>query len=363
LKILRVATFPSLEKRTVGLHAAKLCDIESIKTIFLTSKELSGRPKIKGNFSLVEFGKPLEVRSEKQKIYTEFFFILRRIFGLLKFSLYGVWLVLKHKVDIIHIHSPMYILIAIFGFLMNKKIYITFHGSEFSRVGRNFQGIKKAWWYKLSSKIFTKVFSLSDHYIPILSEIHGKNKVISVHNGIDHSIYKNKNLIRKKQIIAVGSFKEQKGFRYLIEAFSNLKKDNNFKEYILNIIGEGRLRTELTNQIDTLNMSNCIFLPGYKNQEELVNLYNESEVFVLSSLSEGFPKVLLEAIACGCKIVSTDIDSVQKVLKNKKLARVGNLDDLTNILSECILNKNQTNIDLSDFTWESLRQIYYREYI
>ena len=155
----------------------------------------------------------------------------------------------------------MYIIIAIVGFFANKKIYITFHGADLHR-------IKKSWWYKLSARIFTKVFALSPIFISTLSKIHGKEKVILVHNGVNQNIYKNQNIARKKQIIAVAEFKVQKGLKYLIEAFSNLKKNDMFKEYVLLIIGDGRLRDELENQIQSLDMVNHIYLPGKKNQEE-----------------------------------------------------------------------------------------------
>ena len=357
LKILRVCTFPTINRPTIGLHASKLCNINLATTILLTHNDNLDRPKIEGDFRLFEFGKPFELRlpKEEQKIFTEFFFIIRRIFGILKFSLYGVWLLFYNKVDIIHIHSPMYIIIAIVGFFAKKKIYITFHGADFHR-------IKKSLWYKLCSKIFTKVFSLSPFFIPTLSKIHGEDKVTFVHNGIDQDIYKNLNIVRKKQIIAVAQFKVEKGLKYLIEAFSNLKKNDFFKEYVLLIIGDGNLRKELENQIQFLGMRNHIYLPGKKKQNELIDLYNQSEVFALSSLQEGFPKVLLEAISCGCKIVSTDCGSANIILKGIKLAQPGSSEDLTNELSNSITSKNKFNIDISKFTWDSLRKIYYDEY-
>ena len=249
----------------------------------------------------------------------------------------------------------MYIIIATVGFLVNKKVYITFHGTDFHK-------IKNSWWYKFFAKIFRKVFVISPDMIPHLSEIHGKKNIILAHNVINQNIYKNQNLIRKKQIIAVGEFKEEKGFEYLIEAFSNLKKNDNFKDYTLLIIGDGRLRKEFEKQIQSLNMTNFIHLPGSKNREELINLYNQSEVFVLSSISEGFPKVLLEAISCGCKIVSTDCGSASSVLKDIKLARPKITEDLTTGLSDCIESKSKSNIDIDEFTWESVLKVYYDEY-
>ena len=67
MKILRVAIFPSIEKRTVGLHPAKLCKINSVKTIYLTSKDNVTRPKVEGDYKLFEFAKPLENRVAEQK--------------------------------------------------------------------------------------------------------------------------------------------------------------------------------------------------------------------------------------------------------------------------------------------------------
>ena len=68
--------------------------------------------------------------------------------------------------------------------------------------------------------------------------------------------------------------------------------------------------------IKNMNLSNQVFLVGQKNREELVELYNESEIFVLPSIWEGFAKVLVEAMACGCKIISTNVDSAPLVLED-----------------------------------------------
>ena len=175
-------------------------------------------------------------------------------------------------------------------------------------------------------------------------------------------IFKNKHVNRKKQVIAVGELKVEKGFKYLIEAFSNLKKNIIFKDYVLLIVGDGPLMESLQKQIQYLDMSKSIYLVGRKGRDDLIELYNQSEVFTLSSISEGFPKVLLEALSCGCKVVSTNVGAVQSVLPDIKLAEPKISKDLENLLLDCIINRNRLNVDINKFTWESVRKIYSDEY-
>ena len=355
MKILRVGTFPTIEKPSVGLHAAELCDISSIRTFYLTSRETADRAIVKGDFELLEFGSPLEKRISKSKSYINFSFILRRTYNLIKFSLYGIWLLLSRKVDIVHVHSPMYFLISFAGFILQKRVYITFHGTDFHR-------IKDSILYKLFGKIFTKAFAISPDMLEILSKVHGPDNVILVKNGIDLDIYKNHHINRKKQVIAVGELKIEKGFEYLIDAFSNLIKNDAIQKYSLIIVGDGLLKESLQEKINSLNMSNFIHLLGRKNRDKLIDLYNQSEIFALSSISEGFPKVLLEAISCGCNIVSTDVGAVHSVLPNAILARPKKVQDLEVALKKCINFNCKLDIDLNKFSWEGVRATYYEEY-
>ena len=205
-----MGTFPTIEKPGLGLHAAELCDISSIRTFYLTSRETADRAVVKGDFELIEFGIPLEKRISEVSLYVNFSFILKRVYSLIKFSLYGMCLIFSRKIDIVHVHSPMYILIALVGFVLQKRVYITFHGTDFHR-------IKDSTIYRLFGKMFTKVFAISPDMLEILSKVHGSDNVILVRNGIDLDIYKNHHINRKKQVIAVGELKIEKGFEYFIE--------------------------------------------------------------------------------------------------------------------------------------------------
>lgn len=102
-------------------------------------------------------------------------------------------------------------------------------------------------------------------------------------------------------IIACGRLAEQKGFSYLIKAFSQVSEGT--KANLL-IIGEGVMRSQLEAQIVSLGLSDSIRLIGFQ-----VNPYKYmavGDVFVLSSLWEGFGNVIVEAMACGIPVVATN---------------------------------------------------------
>ena len=85
-------------------------------------------------------------------------------------------------------------------------------------------------------------------------------------------------------------------------------------DYNLHIVGSGQLKNNILEHANKLGIIDSVRLLGQIPQDDLPTIYNNSEIFVMSSLWEGFPKVLLEAIACGCKVVSTKVDSSPEFL-------------------------------------------------
>ena len=109
----------------------------------------------------------------------------------------------------------------------------------------------------------------------------------------------------RKWIVAMGRLTPQKGFDLLIAAFARLA--DRFPDWSLLIPGEGPELGALRWQISQARLSNRIRLPGWVPNPEC--LLSRSEFFVLSSRYEGFPNVLLEAMACGLPAVSFDCPS------------------------------------------------------
>ncbi|MGD2179551.1 glycosyltransferase [Lusitaniella coriacea] len=102
-------------------------------------------------------------------------------------------------------------------------------------------------------------------------------------------------------ILNAGRLAPQKDFSTSIEAFARLREQ---REARLIILGEGALRGKLEALVKKLGLEGEVLLPGFvKNPYAYMSL---ARVFVLSSRWEGLPTVLIEAIACGCQIVSTD---------------------------------------------------------
>ena len=109
------------------------------------------------------------------------------------------------------------------------------------------------------------------------------------------------NKTKVKVILAVGRLENQKDFPTLLHAFSAVRKQGEFK---LIILGEGKRREKLELLINQLDLNDHVEMPGHV-KNPYAYMYH-SDLFVMSSLWEGLPTVLIEALACECKVVSTD---------------------------------------------------------
>lgn len=105
-------------------------------------------------------------------------------------------------------------------------------------------------------------------------------------------------------LLAVGRLRPQKGFGVLLEALAGLRRERRAR---LIILGEGGEREALERQRDALGLAAVVDMPGFVTDP--APCMDRADVFVLSSVFEGSPNVLVEAMACGTPVVATDCPS------------------------------------------------------
>ncbi len=152
---------------------------------------------------------------------------------------------------------------------------------------------------------------------------------------VDHKWLKNK---KSLVLLAVGRLHQQKDFPTLIKAFNKLKR-----EAKLIILGEGEKRKELEKLIKELNLEDSVDIPGFVDNPYAYMA--RADVYVLSSRWEGLPNTLIEAIACGTPVVSTNCPSgPSEILENGKYGKLVPVGD-TNSLAEAIEEALENPID------------------
>jgi len=195
--------------------------------------------------------------------------------------------------------------------------------------------------YKHISKAVRSKIRIIPNPVPI-EEIRKKSK-----HPIEHSLFFNSDI---PTILAVGRFVEQKNFEMLIKAFSMVSKRKNAQ---LLILGEGPLRAELENLIFQLGLSNTVHLPGFVDNPYAY--MGRSSLFVLSSKWEGFPNVLVEAIACGLPVISTNCSGgSREILENGKwgkLVPVNDKDALAEAMLDSLKEKNYPAVENRAFSF------------
>lgn len=109
----------------------------------------------------------------------------------------------------------------------------------------------------------------------------------------------------KKTILAVGRLNEQKGFDRLLKAFGQIAAE--FPQWNVVILGDGPLREELEQSADSLGIGDRVTLLGQTGN--VADWYQAADLYVMTSLFEGFPMVLVEAMAHGLPPVSVDCNT------------------------------------------------------
>ncbi|MEP7311035.1 MAG: glycosyltransferase [Pseudomonadota bacterium] len=189
------------------------------------------------------------------------------------------------------------------------------------------------------------VLTVSDDLKRIATESFAvpSRRITTVRNGCDTSIFSlgDKSAARDalglpggRLVLYVGRLVAAKGLLELLDAWMQLAvADSSLR---LAFVGEGGLREELSRRAQARGFSNRVLLPGISAPAQVANWMRSCNVMCLPSYSEGFPNVLIEALACGRPIVATPVGGIQEIVDsdNGLFAPVRNVDLLATALRE-----------------------------
>jgi glycosyltransferase involved in cell wall biosynthesis len=200
----------------------------------------------------------------------------------------------------------------LFGYAMGDDVNVTL--GLFHRVAKQFV-------YRECDMIFAVAHDLKKK----IEKVQSCNVAVIPH-GVDPEFFKplnSKAVLRQKWgikpedivVLTVCRLDKNKGVDVLIKALrildSNKASDRAFK---LLISGEGAERKALEELSSALGVLGNVTFLGFRDTEELLELYNLADLFALASYSEGLPKALLEAMACGCIPIVTAVGDVETVV-------------------------------------------------
>lgn len=242
---------------------------------------------------------------------------------------------LKKKFDVIHIHGGWCSLVFVKilkKITKSNKIVFTNHGL----ITNSFQ--HRYLLPKFLSDV-DLIFSTGYESARILNERTSKNIFIQP-SGVDEVFYKANNRSRENKnfnVVTVANLVPVKNLILVIEIAKKLIDVNFF------IIGQGSEKDNLMNKINEYGLSNVKIL-GHKSLEEIKDIHDNSDCFLFTSLAEGTPTSILEAMASGLPIVSSNAGGIDKIVLNNINGFVINNYEKDNYIKAIELLKNDINL-------------------
>ena len=272
--------------------------------------------------------------------YGKIMSVFRIMHAIIKLASY----IRRENIQLIHSYLFQANMIAKFtGFMTKRKVVTSIRVMEKQKKWQLFfERITDS----MTEKIIVNSIALKQFVLD--NRVTAEGKVAVIYNGIDindlpavnkQDKLKQLNINPGTDVIigTVARLHKQKGMEYFIDAAAGvLQKKNNVKFII---VGDGPDRQKLENKVTDSNLQDKVYFTGYRNDSsELISVF---DIFVLPSLWEGTPNVVLEAMGYGIPVISTDTGGVSEIItdnQNGLLAPPGNSAMLAGKILELLSN-------------------------
>lgn len=213
-----------------------------------------------------------------------------------------------------HYYYPDGVAAAMVAKLLKKPLTITARGTDINLIPQFFLPKKMILW---ASQVANYNLAVCDALRQRMVDIGIKEASTRVlRNGVDLNVFKpfDREAIRRdrsvnsKLLISVGNLIEIKGHHLIIEAMQELAG------YELWIVGDGDWKNKLNELTTELNLHDRVFFFPEVEQRLLPEIYNCADALILASEREGWPNVLLEAMACGTPVIASNVGGTSEIL-------------------------------------------------
>lgn len=181
------------------------------------------------------------------------------------------------------------------------------------------------WWQGFEQSInkSTRVIAVSEKSAEALREVCGVTRPIIVRSPLLpdplvsgwHRDDKNDEGDQSLQLTTVARLVEAKGLEYLLETIPKILQVHS--NTVFRVYGDGSLRQKLIEHASRLGLDgNAIFAGPFNGREELSGIMAETDIFVMSSVLEGQPLGVVEAMAYGCPIVTTSVGGIPELIQD-----------------------------------------------
>lgn len=198
--------------------------------------------------------------------------------------------------------------------------------------------------YRHAQLVIASSQTMQDEFIKFFD--HPTAKITVINNPVDELAIRDQSLslemidTKTRYIVAAGRLTHQKGYDILLEWFASTK----LKSYQLIVLGDGPLKHDLINQVNSLKIQHLVKFQGY--QKNPWSWYASADIFMLASRWEGMPNAVLESLACGTPVIISKeaggIADLSRLCEPGAVSIFNDPSEIDSIIDSLELNKTQS---------------------
>ncbi|WDE05005.1 glycosyltransferase family 4 protein [Thalassomonas viridans] len=222
------------------------------------------------------------------------------------------------KIDVLHCHDPKSVFYATLATLLSRspKKVVTMHGWVRNDLKMKFNNLVE----KFCLPLFARVIAVSKEISQDLTGQIRRDKIFLLENAIDTEKFHPAEKLRQDSkaqvnLLIVGRLSPEKGHENLLTALAQLNHEGN-SNWHLNIVGDGELKEMLLATSKRLELSGQVTFHGV--QKNMLPYYQQNDFYISSSLTEGMPLVILEALSCRLPVVATPVGAIPELLQKSQ---------------------------------------------